>query len=347
AAGPMAEPARGTEPLWRTPPGRLAPPHVYRMAEALGAELRRLSGRFGPDAVAGLVPPVVRLLELLEALVAPVAPVGSEGEALLSEQQDAEVNGATLGPLGEAGRELSPVPSRWSLARGPFPSGEVLTPLRVVGTSQGCLWVPGAAHTRSPMLGTDSTVRKEREVMLRLKEVVDKQRDELRAQAHEIVCKSRDTEALQEQLHRFMSMNEELRHKVAVVQAQLKSALEKKSDLEAAVLQTQREMSRRSRAAPEAPLPQPSQEGAAPLPAKEPPCQDAGRSPARCCFSMEELQQILQERNELKTNLFLVQEELAYYQRTPWPIRVLLAALGSIYLQSFQLSHGLSVPGSC
>lgn len=32
--------------------------------------------------------------------------------------------------------------------------------------------------------------------MLRLKEVVDKQRDELRAQAHEIVCKSRDTEAV-------------------------------------------------------------------------------------------------------------------------------------------------------
>lgn len=32
--------------------------------------------------------------------------------------------------------------------------------------------------------------------MLRLKEVVDKQRDELRAQAHEIICKSRDTEAV-------------------------------------------------------------------------------------------------------------------------------------------------------
>uniref|UniRef100_K7G3T3 RH2 domain-containing protein n=2 Tax=Pelodiscus sinensis TaxID=13735 RepID=K7G3T3_PELSI len=32
-------------------------------------------------------------------------------------------------------------------------------------------------------------------------------------------------------------------------------------------------------------------------------------------FSKEELQQILQERNELKTSLFLVQEELAYYQR--------------------------------
>lgn len=288
-AGPMAEPTQGTEPLWRTPPGRLAPPHIYRMAEALGAELRRLSGRFGPDAVAGLVPPVVRLLELLEALV---APVGSEGEALLSEQRDAE----------DLEQRLWEAERRERALRGRLAQLEE--------QNQRLLGQLAESHHQE-----DSAVRKEREVMLRLKEVVDKQRDELRAQAHEIVCKSQDTEALQEQLHRFMSMNEELRHKVAVVQAQLKSALEKKSDLEAAVLQTQREMSRRSRAAPEAPLPQPGQEGAAPLPAEEPLCQDEGRSPAQCCFSMEELQQILQERNELKTNLFLVQEELAYYQR--------------------------------
>ncbi|XP_065587899.1 rab-interacting lysosomal protein [Cyrtonyx montezumae] len=285
----MAEPARGTEPLWRTPPGRLAPPHVYRMAEALGAELRRLSGRFGPDAVAGLVPPVVRLLELLEALV---APLGSEGEALLCEQQDGEDVEQRLWEAERRERAL-----RGRLAQLEERNQQLLGQLE-------------ENHQQE-----DSTARKEREVMLRLKEVVDKQRDELRAQAHEIVCKSRDTEALQEQLHRFMSMNEELRHKVAVVQAQLKSALEKKSDLEAAVLQTQREMSRRSRAAPEASPPQPGQEGAAPLPAEESPCQDTGRSPAQCCFSREELQQILQERNELKTNLFLVQEELAYYQR--------------------------------
>uniref|UniRef100_A0A8C6J1I5 Uncharacterized protein n=1 Tax=Melopsittacus undulatus TaxID=13146 RepID=A0A8C6J1I5_MELUD len=199
---------------------RRSPPPVYRMAEALGAELRRLSARFGPDAVAGLVPVVVRLLELLEAQGDPAA---AEAEAPEAENQSQE----------------------------------------------------------------DNVARTEREVMLRLKEVVDKQRDELRAQAHEIVCKSRDLEALQEQLQRFMARNEELRHKVAVVQAQLRSVLEKNSDLEAE----------------------------APSPPEEPQHQDAGRSPAHCCFSKEELQQILQERNELKTNLFLVQEELAYYQR--------------------------------
>ncbi|XP_047924116.2 rab-interacting lysosomal protein [Anser cygnoides] len=290
----MAEPPRGAEPLWQTPPGRLAPPHVYRMASALGAELRRLSGRFGPDAVAGLVPPVVRLLELLEALVAPVAPVtpaGSEGEAPPAGRQDAEDLEQRLWEAERRERAL-----RGRLAHLEEQNQQLLGQL---------------AESQSQ---EDSTARKEREVMLRLKEVVDKQRDEIRAQAHEIVCKSRDTEALQEQLHRFMSMNEDLRHKVAVVQAQLKSALEKKSDLEAVVVQTQREMNRRSRAASEAPQPKPSPEGE-PLPDEEPQPRAAGRSPAHCCFSKEELQQILQERNELKTNLFLVQEELAYYQR--------------------------------
>ncbi|XP_064324377.1 rab-interacting lysosomal protein isoform X2 [Phalacrocorax carbo] len=288
----MAEARGGAEPLWRTPPGRLAPPHVYRMAGALGSELRRLSGRFGPEAVAGLVPPVVRLLELLEALV---APAGAEGDA------------AAPAPAGGRQDAEDPEQRLW----------EAECRERALRSRLACL-----EEQNRQLLGQlaesqtqeVNTARKEREVMLRLKEVVDKQRDELRAQAHEIVCKSRDTEA--EQLHRFMAMNEDLRHKVAVVQAQLKSALEKKSDLEAAMLQTQRETSRRSRTASEIQRPPPSLEEA-PSPAEEPQHPDAtvGRSTTHCCFSKEELQQILQERNELKTNLFLVQEELAYYQR--------------------------------
>ncbi|NWT67835.1 RILP protein, partial [Prunella himalayana] len=232
--------------------------------------------------------PVVRLLELLEALVA--AP-GAEGEAAPA---------APAGPQ-EAEQRLWEAERRERALHGRLACLE----------EQNRQLLGQLAESQSQ---EDSTARKEREVMLRLKEVVDRQRDELRAQAHEIVCKSRDTEALQEQLHRFMAMNEELRHKVAVVQAQLKSALEQKSDLEAAMLQSQRETSRRSRTALESRQPEPGVEGAL-SPSEEPQHQDGGRSPAHCCFSKEELQQILQERNELKTNLFLVQEELAYYQR--------------------------------
>ncbi|NXC26683.1 RILP protein, partial [Campylorhamphus procurvoides] len=233
----------------------------------------------------------VRLLQLLEALLAPAGP---EGEAA-----------AATGPGGPQDAE-DPEQRLWEAEHRERALHGCLA--RLEEQNQQLL---GLVESQTQ---EDRTAQKEREVMLQLKEVVDKQRDELRAQAHEIVCKSRDMEALQEQLHRFMSMNEVLRHKVAVVQAQLKSALEQKSDLEAAVLQTQRETSRRSRTAPESPQPEPGLEGA-PLPMKEPQHQEEDRSPAQCCFSKEELQQILQERNELKTNLFLVQEELAYYQR--------------------------------
>ena len=39
------------------------------------------------------------------------------------------------------------------------------------------------------------------------------------------------------------------------------------------------------------------------------------KDPNRPCFTKQEVREILSERNELKANLFLVQEELAYYQR--------------------------------
>ncbi|CAG14204.1 unnamed protein product, partial [Tetraodon nigroviridis] len=60
----------------------------------------------------------------------------------------------------------------------------------------------------------------EREVMLKLKEVVDRQRDELRAKVQQLTTVSKEVEALQEQLERFMKMNTELRHKQDVLQAQ-------------------------------------------------------------------------------------------------------------------------------
>ncbi|XP_074870111.1 rab-interacting lysosomal protein isoform X1 [Carettochelys insculpta] len=289
------------------PAGRLAPEQVYRMAGALGAELQRLSGRFGPEAVAGLVPQVVRLLELLELLAGPAGAESScrdPAEALLRAVQSLR---------GERRRDEAAAPGgedlRQMLSEAQRKEQALYSRLaQLEEENQNLL-----AQLAESQSQEDSTLRKEREVMLRLKEVVDKQRDEIRAQAHEIVCKNHDTEALQEQLNRFMSMNEDLRHKLAIVQAQLKSALEKKEDLETILLENQREIDRLTRAA-SATSPGLSMDRAA-SPGEELQQPEWRRNATQSCFSKEELQQILQERNELKTNLFLVQEELAYYQR--------------------------------
>ncbi|XP_050785257.1 rab-interacting lysosomal protein isoform X2 [Gopherus flavomarginatus] len=272
------------EPLWRTPAGRLAPEHVYRMAGALGAELQRLSGRFGPEAVAGLVPQVVRLLELLEALA---GPAGAESSC----RDPAETLLRTLQSLrGERRREEAAAPGASDLEQK---LSEAQRKEHVLQNQLAQLEEENQkllAQLAESQSQEDSTLRKEREVMLRLKEVVDKQRDEIRAQAHEIVCKNHDTEAVQ-----------------------LKSALEKKEDLETTVLENRREIDRLSRTASGA-SPRLNMDGAA-APVEELQHQDWGRNSAPSCFSKEELKQILQERNELKTSLFLVQEELAYYQR--------------------------------
>ncbi|XP_072834831.2 rab-interacting lysosomal protein isoform X4 [Pogona vitticeps] len=299
---------------------------VYGLAGALGAELQRLSGRVGPGAVAGLVAQVVRLLELLEAALAGTPspdeepPPGDEAAAAA-----AAPPGPPLPPGGGKGQAAAAAAPPQEQEEPPPPP----SPLEEVPEGghhhhrprglEGCLAEEAreenqrlVAQLAGSQAQEDSAWRKEREVMLRLKEVVDKQRDEIRAQTQEILCRTRDTEALQEQLNRFMAMNEELRRKLAVVQAQLKSALQKKDEAERALLEARQE-ARRS-AAPRGPV-EPSEAGpwveGASGSSESPPSRAHERSP----FPQEELRQILTERNELKTSLFLVQEELAYYQR--------------------------------
>lgn len=83
---------------------------------------------------------------------------------------------------------------------------------------------------------------RERQVMKRLKEVVDKQRDELRAKDRELGLKNEDVEALQQQQTRLMKINHDLRHRVTVVEAQGKALIEQKVELEADLQTKEQEM---------------------------------------------------------------------------------------------------------
>ncbi|XP_051848141.1 rab-interacting lysosomal protein isoform X3 [Antechinus flavipes] len=131
----------------------------------------------------------------------------------------------------------------------------------------------------------------ERLLLRQLKQVIDRQRDQLRAQRGELQLRGQEAEALQEQLQRLLRVNGELRCKLAAVQVQLRAALQRAAAAEGA----------------------PSQAGAPEAP--EACAEAAPRGPGKDGFSREEVSQILQERNELKANVFLLQEELDYYHR--------------------------------
>nr|XP_023867553.1 RILP-like protein 1 isoform X1 [Salvelinus alpinus] len=240
---------------------------------------------------------------------------------------------------------------------------------------------------------------RERQVMKKLKEVVDKQRDEIRAKDRELTLKNEDVEALQQQQSRLMKINHDLRHKISVVEAQGKALIEQKVELEAGAQARVQEMGAlrqevtrlRERLhgdmppqVPEVPppqLPSPAQPGSPSSeagvqgvgwpepdrhyppelrlrhydPAPHLPSLDADedveeeavllweamcdqdtpalfqhftkealcdeevdgldqKDPNRPRFTLQELRDVLHERNELKSKVFMLQEEVAYYK---------------------------------
>lgn len=89
-----------------------------------------------------------------------------------------------------------------------------------------------ALGLRAPETGgaKNTPSSEERALLRRLKEVTDKQRDELRAHNRDLLRRSQETEALQEQLQRLLLVNSELRHKLAAVQTQLRAAQDRERE---------------------------------------------------------------------------------------------------------------------
>ncbi|XP_023618595.1 rab-interacting lysosomal protein isoform X6 [Myotis lucifugus] len=189
---------------------------VYHLAGALGTELQELARRFGPEAAAGLVPLVVRALELLEkAAVGPAPDSVSHCPSLCH-------------PRGRRGPNPESPDSQLQVS-----AQQAELELRRLRDEN--------EHLRRELR---CGPQEERALLRQLKEVTDRQRDELRAHNRDLQQRSQETEA-----------------------------------------------------------------------ADAPQEEQCPSNVGQCGFSREELQQILQERNELKANVFLLKEELAYFQR--------------------------------
>ncbi|XP_068126394.1 rab-interacting lysosomal protein [Hyperolius riggenbachi] len=252
----------------------------------------------GLESVSGVVPQVVRVLELLESFVA------SGRERSYTEEQELLIRA-----VRSSSREERPDLEQ-KLLEAQKKEHDLQNQLSQL-TEENQKLLGQLTETKSQ---GECAAREERDLMLKLKVVVDRQRDEIRSLTRENHQKNKDTEALQEQLTRVMNVNEDLRRKLSVVNAQLKSSLQRKTDLENSLQQKQKEID------------------SLPLRMDVPPVvADSNMNTLECksqennvngepslslmCFTKEDVKQIIQERNELKTNLFLVNEELNYYQR--------------------------------
>ncbi|XP_022066453.1 RILP-like protein 1 [Acanthochromis polyacanthus] len=309
-----------THPDSRSPDGcfdrtcsSLTVDNVYEIAKLIGTEVEKLIDGYGKESAEGLVPKIVKVLELLESFASRNHAHKQREEELLRTfetiqlQQQKKRGGKESEESNERIeiRELQQKEQQWKRR-----CEELQVQVQQLQEDREEL----QSRLKGNHAQEDRVQRQEREVMLKLKEVVDKQRDELRAKVQEIATITKEVEALQEQLDRFMKMNAELRHKQNVLQAQLQSTVERKADMEADLKEKSKEIENLQARLDRTNSNGPSSPSQAVHKSKKNPTSDHKDSD-QPCFTKKEVRDILFERNELKTNLFLVQEELKYYQR--------------------------------
>ncbi|XP_065118854.1 RILP-like protein 1 isoform X4 [Paramisgurnus dabryanus] len=300
---------------------------VYDIAAVVGQEFERIIDQYGCEALSRLMPKVVRVLEILEVLVSRNS-ISPETEELRLELDRLRVERIDrMEKERKHKKELELVEDVW---RGE--AQDLLSQIAQLQEENKAL-LNNLSIKESPM--TDEDIQKqegmterERQVMKKLKEVVDKQRDEIRAKDRELTLRNEDVEALQQQLNRLMKINHDLRHKITVVEAQGKGLIEQKVELEASAQARQQELGNlrqevgrlkerlkehgKTNAETEEPV-------APPSPAQEAICDDdtstiEAKDPNRPRFTLQELRDVLHERNELKAKVFMLQEEMAYYK---------------------------------
>ncbi|XP_063000471.1 RILP-like protein 1 [Elgaria multicarinata webbii] len=298
---------------------------VYDMASLVGQEFERLIDQHGCEAIARLMPKVVRVLEILEVLVSR-SHIGSETEELRLELDRLRLERVDrIEKERKHQKELELVEDVW---RGE--AQDLLTQIAQLQEENKQLMTnlshKGESFSEEELQKREGMSERERQVMKKLKEVVDKQRDEIRAKDRELGLKNEDVEALQQQQNRLMKINHDLRHRTTVVEAQGKALIEQKVELEAS-LQTQEQEMAALRAElgklREKVQGEPSQNGGG-VQADETRNDDYvsesekaamdSKDPNRPRFTLQELRDVLHERNELKSKVFLLQEELLYYK---------------------------------
>ncbi|XP_072515067.1 RILP-like protein 1 isoform X1 [Salminus brasiliensis] len=298
---------------------------VYDIAAVVGQEFERIIDQYGCEALSRLMPKVVRVLEILEVLVSRNS-ISPETEELRLELDKLRLERMDrLEKERKHKKELELVEDVWR--------GEAQDLLSQIAQLQeenktllNNLSVKDCSMTEEDIQRQEGMSERERQVMKKLKEVVDKQRDEIRAKDRELTLKNEDIEALQQQQNRLMKINHDLRHKITVVDAQGKALIEQKVELEAFAQARQQELGSlrqevarlRERLQGEKTSPEAEEPPAPPSPAQEALCdEEAGldpKDPNRPRFTLQELRDVLHERNELKAKVFMLQEEIAYYK---------------------------------
>nr|XP_026689814.1 RILP-like protein 1 isoform X2 [Ciona intestinalis] len=302
---------------------------VYNIASSVGQEFERLTDAFGGAVFVGVMPKIIRILELLETFAAQNVGGGDKMTELAATVQKLQLDSRLKDQKQQ--EEIEIVEAAWKdETRGLM---ETVATLEEDNRKLTLLLTEKMEEENANMLNFIPSEQQGSSVS-KLQEQIQKQRDEIRARNRIIEEKNAESEAtccyeynnihpqLQLQVNRMGKLNVEVRRKITILEQQGKNLIQQKSELESRLqgqpaLVTDMKIS-------SSPHPKPVKTEAAscstqddkwpgdPLLANKLVIDLS--DPNRPRYTLQELQEVLNDRNKLKARCFLLEEELRYFK---------------------------------
>ncbi|XP_060877175.1 RILP-like protein homolog isoform X2 [Metopolophium dirhodum] len=287
---------------------------VYDMAQDIGREFESIIDAYGTDAITGLMPKVVSALEQMEIL------------AMKNERENTTVDDlrATIQQLEmdkqertedriKYEKEMEQIEDKW---REDY--NELLTTVSRLQDDNRKLTESLQAAEKDKIVDSKSQVLSpdvDTVALQRLRHTVDQMRDSIRSYEHQLYSKSNEVDSLNVQMDRLQTTLKDLRRKHRFAQLQCRGLVEERADILSQLQKQQKEfISLRQRFG----VAQKENEDLSKYRDDLPDLKNKAiydlDDPDRPKFTTNELKDILTERNELKTRVNDLEDELLQYR---------------------------------
>lgn len=278
---------------------------VYDIASDIGKECEKIIDQYGVDAMTSLMPKVINALELLENLATKNERENSllhELQAKISQLENDKLEKAEYRKKFE--KELEVIEEQWRSESKDL----VGMVSKLQEENRRLLKEHSPNHTPSNLTPTT-----ENDILQRLKNSVEKQRDEIRFKEKLLQEKNGDVDNLKTQVERLTNSSKELRRKHKSMQYQVRTLCDERADFLVQLQDQQRDISalrqrlglaqKENEDLVNSDMPMPSNKAVFDL-----------DDPNRPRFTTQELKDILHERNELKARVSDLEDELETYR---------------------------------
>ncbi|XP_022165510.1 RILP-like protein homolog isoform X2 [Myzus persicae] len=287
---------------------------VYDMAQDIGREFESIIDAYGTDAITGLMPKVVSALEQMEIL------------AMKNERENTTVDDlrATIQQLEmdkqertedriKYEKEMEQIEDKW---REDY--NELLTTVSRLQDDNRKLTESLQAAEKDKIVDSKSQILSpdvDTVALQRLRHTVDQMRDSIRSYEHQLNSKSNEVDSLTVQMDRLQTTLKDLRRKHRFAQLQCRGLVEERADILSQLQKQQKEfISLRQRFG----VAQKENEDLSKYRDDLPDLKNKAiydlDDPDRPKFTTNELKDILTERNELKTRVNDLEDELSQYR---------------------------------